>query len=148
MHEYLSRHEFNKKEGFRWRAANDISRIEGFSDAIFAFAITLLVVSLEVPKTFEELMAGMHGFVPFAAAFALLFVIWMTQYRWFRQYGLQDGPSLWLNACLLFVVLFFTYPLKFLFSWLSNIWTGGSGMVRLANGEFVPIAPNGTAHYT
>ena len=92
MREYLSRHEFKKKEGFQWRAANDISRIEGFSDAVFAFAITLLVVSLAVPKTFEELMAGMHGFVSFAAAFALLFVIWMNQYRWFRQYG----PSLWL----------------------------------------------------
>ena len=52
-------------------------------------------------------MAGMHGFVPFAAAFALPFVIWMTQYRWFRQYGLQGGPSLWLNACLLFSPVFY-----------------------------------------
>ena len=143
MREYLSRHEFGKHKGFRWRNASEISRIEGFSDAVFAFAVTLLVVSLEVPKTFDELMAGMHEFLPFAAAFSILFIIWLEQYRWFRQYGLQDGPSLWLNAALLFVVLFFTYPLKFLFTWLFSAWTGGAGMVHLPNGATVPMVPNG-----
>ncbi len=143
MREYLSRHEFAKHKGFRWRNANEISRIEGFSDAVFGFAVTLLVVSLEVPKTFDELMGGIHGFLPFAAAFAILIVIWMSQYRWFRQYGLQDGPSLWLNAALLFVVLFFTYPLKFLFTWLFDVWTGGRGTVHLANGETVKMVPAG-----
>ena len=37
---------------FRWRG-QEITRIEGLSDAVFAFAITLPVVSLEVPKTFK-----------------------------------------------------------------------------------------------
>ncbi len=36
---------------FRWRGAA-ISRVEGLSDAVFAFAVTLLVVSLQVPQTF------------------------------------------------------------------------------------------------
>ena len=34
---------------FRWRS-HDVSRIEGLSDAVFGFAVTLLVVSLEVPR--------------------------------------------------------------------------------------------------
>ncbi|HMJ26039.1 MAG TPA: TMEM175 family protein, partial [Pyrinomonadaceae bacterium] len=45
---------------FRWRS-HEISRIEGLSDAVFGFAVTLLVVSLEVPKTFNELMQAMRG---------------------------------------------------------------------------------------
>ena len=40
------------RQHFRWRG-NEVSRVEGFTDAVFAFAVTLLVVALEVPQTFE-----------------------------------------------------------------------------------------------
>src|SRR5204863_4076464 len=89
---------------FRWRS-HEISRIEGLSDAVFAFAVTLLVVSLEVPKTFEELMHAIRGFGSFAVCFALLFVVWFNQYKFFRRYGLQDALTMIINAGLLFVVL-------------------------------------------
>lgn len=143
MREFLSRHEIGKKDNFRWRGGGEISRIEGFSDAVFAFAVTLLVVSLEVPKTFDELKDGMSGFLGFAAAFAVLFVIWMEQYKFFRRYGLQDGPTLWLNALLLFIVVFFVYPLKFLFSWLFHVWSGGGNSVRLPGGAMAEIMHDG-----
>jgi uncharacterized membrane protein len=94
----------------------EVSRIEGFSDAVFAFAITLLVVSLEVPKTFEELMAAIRAFPAFAVGFALVFQVWWRQYRFFRKYDLEDGTVIALTGLLLFVVLFYVYPLKFLWS--------------------------------
>ena len=119
---------------FRWRG-HEISRIEGLSDAVFAFAITLLVVSLEVPKTFTELAETMHGFGAFLISFLLLFAVWFNQYKFFRRYGLQDTTTVMLNAALLFVVLFYVYPLKFLFSFLVNELTGGHGEVRLPNGN-------------
>jgi uncharacterized membrane protein len=123
---------------FRWRG-HEVSRIEGLSDAVFAFAITLLVVSLEVPKTFSELAETMHGFGAFLVSFLLLFAVWFNQYKFFRRYGLQDTATVVLNAALLFVVLFYVYPLKFLFSFLINEFTGGHGEVRLPNGNVVAM---------
>ncbi len=119
--------------GFHWRG-REITRIEGFSDAVFAFAVTLLVVSLEVPRTFDELAVAAHGFVAFALGSAILFIIWYNQYKFFRRYGLQDAATITLNGALLFVVLFFVYPLKFLFTYLVKAFTGSDTSVRLAGG--------------
>ncbi|MBK7091302.1 MAG: DUF1211 domain-containing protein [bacterium] len=102
---------------FRWRGG-DPSRVEGLSDAVFAFAITLLVVSLEVPTSFDAMMQTMRGFFAFAICFTLLFMIWHAHYIFFRRYGLEDTYTSILNAVLLFVVLFYIYPLKFLFTFL------------------------------
>jgi hypothetical protein len=118
---------------FRWRS-HEISRTEGLSDAVFGFAITLLVVSLEVPKTFGELMLTMRGFGAFAISFTLLFMVWFNQYKFFRRYGLEDNLTVCLNAILLFVVLFYVYPLKFLFTFLISLFTGGGGRVHLPGG--------------
>jgi uncharacterized membrane protein len=126
---------------FRWRG-HEVSRIEGLSDAVFAFAITLLVVSLEVPKTFNELAETMHGFGAFLVSFVLLFFVWFTQYKFFRRYGLRDTVTVVLNAALLFVVLFYVYPLKFLFTFLIDRFTGGHGEVRLPNGNVVGMIEN------
>lgn len=138
IREKLMEKDIGRSVGFRWRG-HEISRIEGLSDAVFAFAITLLVVSLEVPKTFAELAATMHGFGAFLISFLLLFAVWFNQYKFFRRYGLQDTRTIVLNAALLFVALFYVYPLKFLFSFLINELTGGHGEVRLANGNVVAM---------
>jgi uncharacterized membrane protein len=121
LREKLMAHQHEKD--FRWRGA-EIARIEGLSDAVFAFAVTLLVVSLEVPKTFTELMTVMRGFFAFAICFGLLLQVWHEQYRYFRRYNLQDSASTFLNCVLLFLVLFYVYPLKFLFTLVVNGWLG------------------------
>ena len=122
MREGLVRRRVGEKD-FRWRG-EDVSRIEGFSDAVFAFAVTLLVVSLEVPKTFDELLATMRGFFGFAICFYLLLIVWYEHYKYFRRYGLNDTQTLWLNAALLFIMLMYVYPLKFLFTYLIDLLFG------------------------
>jgi hypothetical protein len=129
------------EEYFRWRAG-EITRLEAFCDVIFGFAITLLVVSLEVPHSYAELMADMRGFLPFAACFAQLAMIWRTHYKFSRRYGLEDPYTVFLNVVLLFLVLFYVYPLKFVFTLLfseimgadvtANLgWHEGSVLMRI-----------------
>jgi hypothetical protein len=117
---------------FRQRS-HEVSRIEAFSDVVFGFSLTLLVVSLDVPHTFTELLADMRGFIPFAVCFAIFALVWWQHHNFFRRYGLDDGVTATLNFVLLFVMLFYTYPLKFLFTGMfshilgSDTITGPSG---------------------
>jgi uncharacterized membrane protein len=114
----------------------EVSRIEGFSDAVFAFAITLLVVSLEVPRTFDELLRAMRAFPAFAVSFALLFQIWRRHYNFFRSYDLEDGTVIALTAVLLFVVLFYVYPLKFVWSLAFGQFGGATEPERIRRDQW------------
>ena len=109
---------------FRWRGG-EITRLEAFCDVVFGFALTLLVVSLEVPRSYAEMMAAMRGFLPFAICFAQLVMIWISHYRFSRRFGLEDPYTVFLNIVLLFLVLFYVYPLKFVFTMVFSELTGG-----------------------
>ena len=93
---------------------SEVSRIEAFSDAVFALSATLLVVSLEVPHGFADLVNNLYGFIAFAFSFAMLIFIWSQHNAFFRKYGLQDAVTIFWNSILLFVILFYVYPLKYI----------------------------------
>jgi uncharacterized membrane protein len=107
-----------REQYFRWRG-NEISRVEGFTDAVFAFAVTLLVVALEVPHTFDGLMDVVRGFPAFVICFAILMTFWNAHYRYHRRYGLEDVFTRVMTMAVLVLVLFSVYPLKFLFTLLT-----------------------------
>jgi uncharacterized membrane protein len=103
----------HKKQAIEWRS-HEPNRLETFSDAVFAFALTLIVLSIEVPKSFDELFEMLKGTLSFAACFTVLFQIWNYQNVYFRRFGLNDRVTLVLNGILLFVILVYVYPMKFL----------------------------------
>ncbi len=103
------------RDGFRLRGTA-MSRIDSFSDVVFGFALTLIVVSLDVPRNFADLHRLLRGFAPFAVTFLMLMMVWHTHYKFFRRYGLHDIGTICLNAGVLFCVLFYVYPLKFMFA--------------------------------
>ena len=127
-------------EGFHYRG-HEVRRIETFSDAVFAFAVTLLIVSLEVPRTFEELLISIRGFVAFGICFCFLMLVWYEQHVFFRRYGLDDLPTIVLNSALLFIVLFYVYPLKFLSTLIfsDNIYGAGRSPFSIRPGQIVQL---------
>ena len=117
------------RDKFRFRIrAREVSRVEAFSDVVFGFALTLIVVSVEVPQSYDELMKVMRGLPAFAICFATLVWIWYEHHKFFQRYDLKDGVTIVYNAVLLFLVLFYTYPLKFIFALATGtISRGGNG---------------------
>ncbi|MEL6559218.1 MAG: TMEM175 family protein [Bacteroidota bacterium] len=106
---------------FRLRGENQ-SRLETFSDAVFALSITLLIVSSSVPESFEDMIRVFADFIPFAMCMALITYIWYEHFLFFIRFGFRNKRIVLLNSILLFLILFFVYPLKFLSKLLVGIY--------------------------
>lgn len=129
--------EDKKRPRFRWRGG-DVSRIEALTDMVFAFALTLIVVSSEVPATFEELVEIFKALPAFIASFAILVMCWFFNYLFHRRYGLEDAVTIILNALFLLLILLYVYPLKFM---LTTLWAAIRGLnpgLTLPDGTFIP----------
>jgi uncharacterized membrane protein len=137
----IREHLFQKRAAadpyFRWRGG-DISRVEGFSDGVFALTLTLLVVAGATPTTFFELFELVRDLPVFIVSFAMIAFAWHYHYLFFRRYGLEDGLTLTLNALFLFQIVFFAYPLRFLATFLWHLSLGQPT-------EFMFAIPEGVA---
>jgi len=123
----IREHLFHTKPGaddhFRWRGG-DVSRIEGLSDAVFALTLTLLVMASSVPDTFHEFWLVVRDLPAFAASFVLLMLVWNEHHKYFRRYGFEDAKTIALNTLLLFLMVFYAFPLKFLMTFLWHMALG------------------------
>lgn len=117
----MSTHTSSEKH-FLWRG-RDVTRVENFSDIVFALSLTLIVAS-SVPASFEALTALWREAIAVALCFALILLIWSKHHAFHRRYGLDDGPTVILNSVVLFLIMIFAYPLKFLALFLVNFFTG------------------------
>ncbi|MEN0046942.1 MAG: TMEM175 family protein [Bacteroidota bacterium] len=93
-------------------------RLDAMSDGVFALAVAMLLLSSSVPQHFEELLDFVYDAVPFFICMLFVFWIWQEQATFFLRYGIYDGKITRLNFMLLFFVLFYVFPLKFLMSWM------------------------------
>jgi hypothetical protein len=103
----------------------DMTRIETFVAAAFAFAVTMLVISVgTVPATMKDFVDATKQIPAFTASCALIMWVWHTHAVWCRRYGLEDGMTIFLSSSLIILVLTYIYPLRLimqsLFQALSN----------------------------
>ncbi|MEP3209562.1 MAG: TMEM175 family protein [Maribacter sp.] len=111
---------------------HNISRIEALSDAVFAFAATLLVVSVGMEKSSSVIQIDWLAFIGFGVSFFVLLALWFLHYNFFRRTKYLDEVIIALNAVLLFVVLYYVFPLKSLINSMT-------GMQRLSFEEVAEL---------
>lgn len=113
------------EKGFRLRG-EQVTRLETFVDAAFAFAVTLLVVSFDaMPTSFAELYDALRRLPAFVAGFAIIAMFWCAHNRFSRRFGLEDGWIMFLSLALVAATLFYVYPLRMVMSAAMGFFTGG-----------------------
>jgi uncharacterized membrane protein len=94
------------------------ARLEAFSDGVFGFAITLLVLGVQVPslRTVSDpelrvaLIQALSQLVPYLTSFATIGIIWLNHHAMFAPVERVEDRTLMLNLLLLLVVTFIPYP--------------------------------------
>ena len=123
----------------------EYDRVLFFSDAVFAIAITLLVVDLRVPdevlNTGDQLHADKYRILGFAISFLVIGLFWMGHHRLFRYITALDRPVIFLNLLFLGTIAFLPYPTALLFASSTKqvpatvfyaACVAGAGLVELA----------------
>jgi hypothetical protein len=101
--------------GFRLRGL-EMTRLETFVDATFAFAITTLVIAGQnVPTNVNDLLAAFRNVPAFIASTIVLGIFWRGHWLWSRRFGLEDGTSIAISWALLLTILIYIYPMKMVF---------------------------------
>jgi len=117
--------QFPVEHGFRLRG-QQVTRLETFVDAAFAFSLTLLVIFFnDLPDTVAELRDALRRVPTFAVCFVLLVLFWSAHNRWSRRFGLDDAKSTVLSLAMVLVVLVFVYPLRMVTSSGLHLVTRG-----------------------
>lgn len=103
------------------------ARLDAFTDAAFAFAVTLLVIGgSEAPSSAAMLKAAMAEVPAFAIGFAIIAMFWSAHVRWRSYRGEGAALSVFLSVLLVFLVLIYVQPLRAMARSFST-FLGGSG---------------------
>jgi uncharacterized membrane protein len=91
------------------------TRLEAFSDGVFAIAITLLIIEVRVPDSHagdlaRDLANQWPSYAAFVVSFAIIGIIWVNHHDIFERIVIVDRSLLFLNLLLLLTVAFLPFP--------------------------------------
>jgi len=90
------------------------TRLEAFSDGVFAIAITLLILEIKVPHAEHGLWAGLvalwPSYIAFLMSFVVILIMWVSHHELMRLIERVNYPILFANGLLLLTVTFVPFP--------------------------------------
>jgi len=90
------------------------TRLEAFSDGVFAIAITLLILEIKVPHAEHGLWAGLlalwPSYIAFLMSFIVILIMWVNHHELLRLVERVNYPILFANGLLLLTVTFVPFP--------------------------------------
>jgi len=112
-------------KGFRLRGI-EMTRLETFIDAAFAFAISMLVIAAQqIPDNIQALLAAFKNVPTFVCCIVVLGIFWRGHWLWGRRYGLEDNVSILISWAMVVTVLILMYPLKAIFGAMWYLISSG-----------------------
>jgi uncharacterized membrane protein len=126
----------------------ETSRLEAFSDGVFAIAITLLILELKVPSLMSESMSAPElgkallrqwpSYFSLVTSFFTILVMWVHHHEIFSHVRKPDGWVHFANGCLLLMVTFVPYPTSVLAAYLET--PAAKSAAVFYSGSFILIA--------
>ena len=107
----------------------ETSRIEAFSDGVFAIAITLLVLDLKVPPPegfvsaarLEAVLLNLWpGYLAFLTSFVTILIMWVNHHAMFRLVARSDTALMFANGFLLLMVTVVPFPTSLVADYLTT----------------------------
>lgn len=128
---------------------NRLARVEGYSDAVFAIASTLLVLEIRVPSLgphatpgslWHELAALWPSYLAFVISFGLILIVWVNHHNALHLLEKTSNAFLYANGFMLLTVTFIPFPTALLAQYVETefasvvvaFYAGASLLVNVA----------------
>lgn len=131
--------------------SKELDRVNAFSDGVFAFAITLLVINLEVPEslgdgTLWEALKSLDGdFQAYLISFAVVGSFWYGHHKVFSLLDRSDGRLILFNFLLLAVIVLMPFTTDLIGTYgdeatAAAVYAANLGIAALADGLIEIVA--------
>jgi uncharacterized membrane protein len=107
----------------------ETSRVEAFSDGIFAIAITLLILGIQVPELdkfaksqelFKTLINLWPSYFAFILSFVAILIMWINHHGFFKYLRKINSVFLFANGFLLLMITFINFPTAILAKYINS----------------------------
>lgn len=129
----------------------ETSRVEAFSDGVFAIALTLLILEIKVPEIegplvnknlLDSLFRLWPSYFAFCLSFIAVLIMWINHHGFFKYLRTINRPFLFANGFLLLMVTFIPFPTAVLARYIDTPAANGAAALYCGSMVMISVAYN------